>query len=104
MILKLMIMCCLYTPELKLTTCSLCSIHDPYSTLETPVYGEVPPFFLQNFDMSCRRFLVNRNGSNFAHMLLRTIRSYDANPSKNFFRMIRLPNKESFMASVALDS
>ena len=37
MILKLMIMCCLYTPELKLTTCSLCSIHDPYSTLETPV-------------------------------------------------------------------
>ena len=37
MISKLMIMCFLYTPELKLTTCSLCSIHDPYSTLETPV-------------------------------------------------------------------
>ena len=39
MILKMMIMCCLHTPELKLTTCSLCSIHDPYSTLETPVTG-----------------------------------------------------------------
>ena len=37
MISKLMIMCCLYTPELKLTTCSLCSIHDPLLTLETAV-------------------------------------------------------------------
>ena len=41
MILKMMIMCCLHAPELNFTTCSLCSIHDPLSTLETAVCSTV---------------------------------------------------------------
>ena len=40
--------------------------------------------------MILQNILKYRNGSNFAHTLLNTIKSSDANPPENFFFLIML--------------
>ena len=49
-------------------------------------YGVVSPKNVQNFKMILRHILHIEIDSNFAHTLLSTIKSYEANPGeKNFF-------------------
>ena len=48
-------------------------------------YDAKSPKNIQNIKIILRHILKYKKDSNVAHTLLRTIKDYDANPSKNFF-------------------